>query len=237
GRHGGGQRLGARARKRGGDRDRREDDVREMAQGQEPEAHDPEEQDGGHEERRQDRPSDEEFGAHEVLGGLISTFAPGTSRSWPSVTTRSPARRPCSMMVSAPRRVPGATGRDSTVASGFTTKTNGPCWPGWIACDGTTIAVRLVHVSTTSRNWPGQSALSVFENVALSCIVAVGWSTALFPNVSSPAAIGPRISVYPSRSLALSTLACAARSEAFAFSTAARSACTVASIAARFVWS
>src|SRR5207245_419165 len=92
--------------------------------------------DGGHEERRQGRPAVEEFGAHEVLGGLISTFAPGTSRSWPSVTTRSPARRPCSMMVSAPRRVPGATGRDSTVASGFTTKTNGPCWPGGIARDG-----------------------------------------------------------------------------------------------------
>src|SRR5207247_11280339 len=95
--------------------------------------------------------ADEEYWADEALGGLISPFAPGTSRSWPSVTTRSPARRPCSMMVSAPRRVPGATGRDSTVASGFTTKTNGPCWPGWIACDGTTIAVRLVNVSTTSR--------------------------------------------------------------------------------------
>src|SRR3989449_9157059 len=179
-RHGGGHRLGARARKRGGDLDRREVDVREIAHGQEPEAHDPEEQDGGHEERRQDRPADEEVGAHEGLGGLVSTFAPGTSRSWPSVTTRSPARRPCSMMVSAPRRVPGATGRDSTVASGFTTKTNGPCWPGWIACDGTTIAVRLVNVSTPSRNWPGQSAVAVFENVALGWIVGVGRSTPLF---------------------------------------------------------
>src|SRR5439155_933340 len=155
----------------GVERERREVDVREVAHRQEPEPHDPEEQDRGHEERREDGPPDEELGAHEALGGLISTLAPGTSRSWPSVTMRSPARRPCSMMVSAPRRVPGTTGRDSTVASAFTTKMKGPCWPGWIACEGTTIAVRLVSVSATSRNWPGQSALSLFANVALSWMV------------------------------------------------------------------
>ena len=32
------------------------------------------------------------------------------------------------------------TGRDSTVWSGFTTKTNGPCWPVCTACAGTTTA-------------------------------------------------------------------------------------------------
>ena len=47
--------------------------------------------------------------------------------------------------------------------------------------------------------------------------------------------MGARMVVYATCSLALSTLACAARVAAFAFSTAARSACTVASSAAQFV--
>jgi hypothetical protein len=104
------------------------------------------------------------------------------------VTTSSPPRRPRSTIVSAPSRVPTTTGRDSTVWSAFTTKTKGPCCPAWIACEGTTIAVRLVSVRTTSTNWPGHSALFVLAKVALSWIVAVAWSTALLMKVSAPVA-------------------------------------------------
>src|SRR5262249_53147980 len=150
--------------------------------------HHAEQHDGAHQERREDRTADEEIGAHDALGGRASIRAPGTSRSWPSVTTRSPAFTPFSTIVSAPSRTPGVTSRDSTVWSGFTTKTYGPCWPGWIDCDGTTIAVRLVIVIATSTNCPGQSVLASFANVPLSWIVPVVWSTVLFTNVSSPVA-------------------------------------------------
>ena len=74
--------------------------------------------------------------------GLISTRAPGSSRSWPSVTTRSPAATPWSITTSLARRRPTFTGRDSTVWSAFTTNTNGPCWPACTACAGTTMAGR-----------------------------------------------------------------------------------------------
>ena len=49
--------------------------------------------------------------------GLISTFAPGASRSCPSVTTRSPASRPLATTASAPWVPATSTGRDSTVRS------------------------------------------------------------------------------------------------------------------------
>ena len=90
-------RLGARARKARRHLDRREVDVREVAHGERAEADRPEQEDPRHDERRHDGPSDEGLGdAHPLVlfSAFISTFAPGKSRSWPSVTTRSPAARP-----------------------------------------------------------------------------------------------------------------------------------------------
>src|SRR5439155_24289920 len=63
------------------------------------------------------------------LADLTSTRVPGTNRSWPSVTTRSPACTPCRTTVVGPRAKATTTGRDSTVESGFTTKTYCPFWP------------------------------------------------------------------------------------------------------------
>src|SRR5690242_3124248 len=90
------------------------------------------------------------------------------------------------MIVSAASRRPSSTGRGCTVESGFTTKTYGPCWPGCIACDGTTIADSVVSVSTTSTYCPGHSAFSALSNVPLSWMVPVVGSTVLFTNVSRP---------------------------------------------------
>ncbi len=114
-RHRGGHRLGAGARQRRGHLDRREVDVGQIAHRQQAEAHDAEEQDRAHQERREDRAPDEELCVHDAFGGRASMRAPGTSRSWPSVTTRSAGFRPFSTIVSAPSRTPGVTRRDSTV--------------------------------------------------------------------------------------------------------------------------
>ncbi len=52
---------------------------------------------------------------------LISTFEPGARRSWPSVTTRSPAERPFATTENVPCVRWIVTGRVSTVRSDFTT--------------------------------------------------------------------------------------------------------------------
>ena len=84
--------------------------------------------DAHQDERRHDRSPDEQLGGHPAFGAaggvLMTTLAPGKSRAWPSVTTRSPVLSPCTMTVSCCSRArPTATGRDSTVRSGLTTKT------------------------------------------------------------------------------------------------------------------
>src|SRR3990172_443351 len=60
---------------------------------------------------------------------FISTFAPGVSWSWPSVTTRSPGSRPFPITDSLPMVLLTMTGRSSAVPSGFTTKIYSPLWP------------------------------------------------------------------------------------------------------------
>ena len=175
--------VGARAGQARRDLDGGEVHVGQVAHRQQAIGDDAEDEDARHDQRGHDGPPDEELGAH----ALTSTRAPGTSRSWPSVTTRSPAERPLVITVSRPSISPGVTGRDSTVRSGLTTKTYGPCCPVWMACDGTTRAsVSVVSVRTTSANWPGQSALSVLSKVALSWIVPVAVSTVLLTKDRSP---------------------------------------------------
>ena len=106
------------------DLDRREVDVREVAHGQRAEADRAEQEDPGHDERRHDGPPDEGLGdAHPLVlfSAFISTFAPGKRRSWPSVTTRSPAARPFAIATTPSADGPVFTGRGSTVRSSFTT--------------------------------------------------------------------------------------------------------------------
>src|SRR5262249_33812905 len=87
-------------------------------------------------------------------GPLTSTFAPGTRRAWPSVTTFSPGWRPDATIVSLPWVRATTTRRFSTVASGFTTNTYDVfCWPAWTDWDGTRMASASVgRVSTTLTN-------------------------------------------------------------------------------------
>ena len=116
-----GHRLRTGAGQRGLDLDGREVDVGQVAHRQQPEAHDAEEEDRRHQQRGEDRTADEEVGAH--AGFLTSTFAPGTSRSCPSVTTRSPGLSPLPITISLASRRATSTGRDSTVESALTTNT------------------------------------------------------------------------------------------------------------------
>src|SRR5439155_7593583 len=107
-------------------------DVRYIAHRQQPVGHDAEEQDADHDEGRHDGTLDEQIGdvhgrfsvAGPPAAGFSSTLAPGTSRICPSVTTFSPGCTPLSITDSCPRVRPTTTGRDSTVESGRTTKTN-----------------------------------------------------------------------------------------------------------------
>src|SRR5262249_47411023 len=143
GRHRRGHGVRVRPRERRGDLDGREIHVREVADRQDSVAHDAEEQDPRHDERGHHRPANEDLGHAPAFGdgaglgavagapgaGLISTRAPGTSRSWPSVTTRSPDWTPRSRTASGPWVTRSVTGRTSTVLSGFTTNTYCPFWP------------------------------------------------------------------------------------------------------------
>src|SRR5205807_471901 len=87
--------------------DRGEIDVRQAAHRQQPVGHQPEHEDPEHDERRHDGPLDEQLrDAHlsppssraASATPFTSTAAPDTSRSWPSVTTSSPAHRALSRL-------------------------------------------------------------------------------------------------------------------------------------------
>src|SRR5205814_3365714 len=119
------------------------------------------------------------------------TFVPGASRSWPTVTTISPAFRPLATTVSSPSARAIVMLRSSTVESGLTTNTYCPVGPLCTAADGVTIASFCsCKVSTTLTNWPGHRALSVLGNSALSLIVPVVASAALSMNDRRPATGG-----------------------------------------------
>src|SRR5207302_1457820 len=88
------------------------------------------EEDRGHHQRGRDRPQDEWprrvhvrglFAAPSASGARTCTVAPARSLSTPSTTTTSLAASPDSTDTSAPVVGPIATGRTSTVWSGFTT--------------------------------------------------------------------------------------------------------------------
>src|SRR5262249_44646555 len=122
-------------------------DVGEIAYRQDPVRHDAEHQDAAHDERRGDRPANEQFGdVHEgaSLPPTSLTFVPGTRRSWPSVTTFSPGCSPFWMMVSCSVPRLTVTSRDSTVISDLTTNTYWPCCPLWMAAEGTMMALGCV---------------------------------------------------------------------------------------------
>src|SRR5262249_5092035 len=112
--------------------------IGQVADRQQAIAHDPEQEYPHHDQRGHYRPSDEQLGythwavslvmALAVLF-LISTRAPGNRRSWPSVTTVSPATSPLSITVSVSLPLPRTTALDSTVLSCLTTYTNCPDCP------------------------------------------------------------------------------------------------------------
>src|ERR1019366_4299646 len=155
----GGHRLGARSRKRRGHLDGRKVYVRQVRNREEPVAHDAEEEDPHHHERRGDRTPDEDLGNIH----LIATFAPGARRSCPSVTTRSPGARPLSITDHCCQVRRTTTVRFSTVSSALMTYTYEPCCPAWTAGVGaTTEFASVASVSETFVNCPGQSARSRF---------------------------------------------------------------------------
>src|SRR5207237_4854354 len=164
--------------------------IGQIAHRQQAIAHDPEHQDPEHDQGGHHGPANEEFGdVHDysprargfwefcavpvllpVVDGVTaacfnSTLAPGTNRNCPSVTTRSPGVRPLSTTACPSLLRLTITGRVSTVMSGLTTKTNCPCCPFWIACEGITIAFGwLARVKTTSTNCPGHRRRSGLAN-------------------------------------------------------------------------
>src|SRR5205823_6616300 len=129
-RHGGRHGLGARPRKARVHLDRGEIDVRQAAHRQQPVGHQPEDEDPEHDERRHDGPLDEQLrDAHlsppssraASATPFTSTAAPETSRTWPSVTTSSPARTPCAITAYAPAERSTVTACERAVPSWFTT--------------------------------------------------------------------------------------------------------------------
>ena len=97
-------------------------------------------------------------------GDFSITFAPGTSRSCPFVTTFSPGITPFSMMLSCPTVRPTATPRSSAEPSSFTTKTCGPSCPMEIALAGTTVTPDSVPSRMmASMKAPGHSEQSSFK--------------------------------------------------------------------------
>jgi len=145
-------------------------------------SHDAEEQDRGHQKRRQ---TGRRLKSRVLMRlARASMRAPGTSRTG---RRSRPARRgrPCSTMVSAPT----GSGHDHARLDrliGLTTRRRGPADPA-----GSTARhddrVRLVSSSTTSRNWPGQSALSALGR-SLELDRRGRLIHALFTNVRSPVA-------------------------------------------------
>src|SRR5205085_10035276 len=132
---------------------------------EEPVGLDSEEEDPAHDQRGHDRALDEWLGkVHGALPAtpaLTCTCAPGARRSCPSVTTTSPGARPFSITACFWSELETLTGRDSTVPSCFTTKTNCPCCPRCTASAGATTASRCSpRVSVTTTYCPGQSASS-----------------------------------------------------------------------------
>ena len=83
----------------------------------------PKNEEADHQQRGHHRPADERFGdVHEALAARPSvTLAPGERRSWPTVTTCSPAARPLATTVSSPSARATLMLRSSTVRSGLTT--------------------------------------------------------------------------------------------------------------------
>ncbi len=177
-------------------RDRREVDVGQVADRQQPVGHAAEEQDAAHDERGHDGAADEELGDVHVLRAprrrappLTSTLAPGTRRSWPSVTTVSPAREPVVDHGLASRRMRATlTGRSSTVPVGLDDEhvlrpagRSAPPPPG--RRRGSRSSPRI---SVTSTNCPGHRRSSSLAKVALSRIVLVAGSTALSTKVRAP---------------------------------------------------
>src|SRR2546426_7424441 len=102
-RHGGGHRLRTRAGQPRAHLDGGEVHVREVAHRQRSVGHDPEDEDAHHDECGHDGAFDEQLGDAHLSAStsragsatpFTSTGAPETRRTWPSVTTSSPACTP-----------------------------------------------------------------------------------------------------------------------------------------------
>ena len=120
--------LRARAGEAGAHLDGGEVHRRQIADRQQPVRHRAEHDDPQHDEGGRDRAFDKQGSdVHDVVfwpaAFLTLTRLPGTSRRWPSVTTVSPLVRPLLITDSSPAVRITPTDRNSTVWSGFTTKT------------------------------------------------------------------------------------------------------------------
>src|SRR6185312_12172104 len=97
-----GHRVGARARKMPGDDDRRKVDGRDRSHGKQAIAEQAKNDESQHQQRRHHRTTNAELRqAHDAspFGASLTiwTRVPSLRRSWPSVTTFSPALRPLAM--------------------------------------------------------------------------------------------------------------------------------------------
>src|SRR5207244_11910490 len=144
-RHRRGHGLRARAGQACADRDRRVVHGGQIAHRQLAVGHHPEDEDAGHDQGGHDRAADEETGeVHDAparvlsLRALIWTLEPWRSRSWPSVTTRSPGLMSPLTTTRSPAVRSTFTGLVAAVVSAWMTKTRLPCWPDTTADAGTT---------------------------------------------------------------------------------------------------
>src|SRR5690606_1614940 len=150
------------------------------------------EHDHDRQDRREDRPVDEEAGDHRSPPGLPSVAAaspaasgspsrtsmPGRMLPMPPTTTRSPGSSPSVTTWPCPVVAPSFTGRIRAMLFSPTTNTLGPSGPSTTARGGTTIASETVSPRTETRtNCPGTSTPSALGNTARASTVPVSGST------------------------------------------------------------
>src|SRR5262249_34983670 len=197
GRHG----LCARPCKRRLNLDRRKIDLRQGRDRQERKCRDAGKRDRRHQQRGGDRAADERLGeVHLTLpasadcGVVKLTGALRASRYCPSVTTRSPSRRPEVTTVRSPDVGPTSIARGSAVLLAATIHANKPRGPRWMAGEGTASTLYCVSMSRRAlTKSPGHSRSSSFGNIALRRMVEVAWSIALSMSRSLPEASARRL--------------------------------------------
>src|SRR5690606_24799060 len=151
----------------------------------------PGEHDDDRQDRRENRPVDEEAGDHRPPPLPVASFARApSSAGWPSrtstpartlpippTTIRSPGFSPSSITWPSSVEAPRLTGRAWARPFSPTTQTGGPGGPSTTAREGTTMASGTTSPSTEIRtNWPGTSMPSGLGKTARAWTVPV-WSS------------------------------------------------------------